>query len=404
MKIFVTLRVAGRALLRNKMRSILTMLGMIIGVGAVIVTVSLGNGAKAQMEAQIAGLGQNVVIVYAWSVNRGGVRSGFGSAGTLTVDDAAALQREIPEIITLSPERRYNAQVAAGDLNWSTSIQGEGETYLDIRHWPLSDGAMFSEQDVHGANKVAIIGQTVASQLFPDGDVVGQAMRVKNVPFIVLGVLSPKGLSVQGQDQDDVIIMPYTTLMKRLQGVTSLSSVTVQTVSAGALSSVQQQITDILRQRHRTNPLTDDFTVRTQQEIADVSNSQSETMRALLAGVALVSLLVGGIGIMNIMLVSVTERTREIGIRMAVGAHGRDILTQFLTEAVMLSLLGGILGISAGVEGSRLVTYFKQWPTLIPTVWIVVSFVVSGVVGVFFGFYPAWKASQLDPIDALRYE
>jgi putative ABC transport system permease protein len=233
---------------------------------------------------------------------------------------------------------------------------------------------------------------------------VGQAMRVKNVPFIVVGVLSPKGLSVQGQDQDDVVIMPYTTLMKRLQGVTSLSAVTVQTVSAGALTSVQQQITDILRQRHRTSPLTDDFTVRTQQEIADVSNSQSETMRALLAGVALVSLLVGGIGIMNIMLVSVTERTREIGIRMAVGAHGRDILTQFLTEAVMLSLLGGILGIGAGVEGSRLVTYFKQWPTLIPTVWIVVSFIVSGVVGVFFGFYPAWKASQLDPIDALRYE
>ncbi len=404
MKLLVTLRVAVRALLRNKMRSALTMLGMIIGVGAVIVTVSLGNGAKAQMEAQIASLGQNVVLIFNGSFNRGGVRSGFGGAGTLTVDDAAALAREIPEIVTISPERRYNAQIAAGDLNWSTSILGESETYLDIRQWPLSQGNMFTEQDVHGANKVAIIGQTVATQLFPEGDAVGQVLRIKNVPFIVDGVLSPKGLSVQGQDQDDVIIMPYTSLMKRLQGVTTLSGVTVQTVSPGALSSVQDQIVSILRQRHRTTPLTDDFIVRTQQEITDVANNNSQTMRALLAGVALVSLLVGGIGIMNIMLVSVTERTREIGIRMAVGAHGRDILMQFLIEAVTLSLLGGALGISLGIGGSRLLTYVEYWPTLIPTFWIVVSFIVSAVVGVFFGFYPAWKASQLDPIDALRYE
>jgi putative ABC transport system permease protein len=404
MKFFATLRVAARALRRNKMRSILTMLGMIIGDRAVIVTVSLGDGAKAQMEAQIASLGQNVVMVYSGSFNRGGVRSGFGGAGTLTVDDAAALQREIPEIITLSPERRYNAQIAAGDLNWSTQIQGESDTYLDVRQWPLSQGAMFTEQDVRSANKVAIIGKTVADQLYPDGDAVGEAMRIKNVPFTVLGVLSPKGLNMYGQDQDDVIIMPYTSLMKRLQGVTTLSGVIAETVSASALSSVQDQITGILRQRHRTTPLTDDFIVRTQQEITDVANSNSQTMRTLLAGVALVSLLVGGIGIMNIMLVSVTERTREIGIRMAVGAHGRDILMQFLTEAVALSLLGGILGITLGVGGSNLLTYFEQWPTLVPTLWIVVSFIVSALVGVFFGFYPAWKASQLDPIDALRYE
>jgi putative ABC transport system permease protein len=404
MNFFATLRVAARALRRNKMRSILTMLGMIIGVGAVIVTVSLGDGAKAQMEAQIASLGQNVVLVFNWSVNRGGVRSGFGGAGTLTVDDAAALAREIPEIITISPERRYNAQIAAGDLNWGTSILGESETYLDIREWPLAEGSMFTEQDVRSANKVAIIGKTVATQLFPDGDAVGQVMRIKNVPFIVDGILTPKGLSLQGQDQDDVVIVPYTSLMKRLQGVTTLSGVTVEAANAAAMSSVQQQVIDILRQRHRTTPLTDDFIVRTQQEITDVANNNSATMRTLLAGVALVSLLVGGIGIMNIMLVSVTERTREIGIRMAVGAQGRDILMQFLTEAVALSLLGGILGISFGVGGSRLMTYFKQWPTLIPTFWIVVSFIVSAVVGVFFGFYPAWKASQLDPIDALRYE
>ena len=404
MKLLVTLRLAARALRRNKMRTILTMLGMIIGVGAVIVTVSLGNGAKAQVEAQIASLGQNVVLVFNGSFNRGGVRSGFGGAGTLTVDDAAALQREIPEIITISPERRYNAQIAAGDLNWSTSIIGESETYLDIRQWPLSQGSMFTEQDVHGANKVAIIGQTVATQLFPDGDAVGQAMRIKNVPFIVVGVLSPKGLSVQGQDQDDVVVLPYTSLMKRLQGVTTLSGVTVQAVSASALSTVQDQIISILRQRHRTNPLTDDFIVRTQEEITAAANNTSQTMRVLLVAVAIVSLVVGGIGIMNIMLVSVTERTREIGIRMAVGAHGRDILTQFLTEAVTLSMLGGVLGITLGVVGSWLLTHYGQWPTLIPTFWIVISFIVSAVVGVFFGFYPAWKASQLDPIDALRYE
>jgi putative ABC transport system permease protein len=404
MKLLVTFRLAARALRRNKMRTILTMLGMIIGVGAVIVTVSLGNGAKAQVEAQIASLGQNVVLVFNGSFNRGGVRSGFGGAGTLTVDDAAALQREIPEIITISPERRYNAQIAAGDLNWSTSIIGESETYLDIRQWPLSQGAMFTEQDVHGANKVAIIGQTVATQLFPDGDAVGQAMRIKNVPFIVVGVLSPKGLSVQGQDQDDVVVLPFTSLMKRLQGVTTLSGVTVQAVSAAALSTVQDQIIAILRQRHRTNPLTDDFIVRTQEEITAAANNTSQTMRILLVAVAIVSLVVGGIGIMNIMLVSVTERTREIGIRMAVGAHGRDILTQFLTEAVTLSMLGGVLGITLGVVGSWLLTHFGQWPTLIPSFWIVVSFIVSAVVGVFFGFYPAWKASQLDPIDALRYE
>jgi putative ABC transport system permease protein len=404
MNFFATLRVAARALRRNKMRTILTMLGLIIGVGAVIVTVSLGNGAKAQMEAQIASLGQNVVLVYSGSFNRGGVRSGFGGAGTLTVDDAAALAREIPEVITISPERRYNAQIAAGDLNWSTSIQGESETYLDIRQWPLAEGSMFTEQDVHGANKVAIIGQTVATNLFPDGNAVGQVMRVKNVPFIVDGVLAAKGLSVQGQDQDDVIIMPYTSLMKRLQGVTTLSGVTVQTISADALDTVQEQIIEILRQRHRTTPITDDFIVRTQKEITDVVNNNSATMRILLVAVAIVSLVVGGIGIMNIMLVSVTERTREIGIRMAVGAHGRDILTQFLTEAVTLSILGGILGITLGVGGSWLLTHFGGWPTLIPTLWIVISFIVSAVVGVFFGFYPAWKASQLDPIDALRYE
>jgi putative ABC transport system permease protein len=404
MKILATLRVAARALRRNKMRTILTMLGMIIGVGAVIAMVSIGNGAKAQVEAQIASLGQNVVLVYSGSVNRGGIRSGFGSAGTLTIEDANAIGREIPEVVAVSAEQRSSAQTAVGNQNWFTSLQGESESYLDIRQWPLSEGAMFSEQDVRGANKVAIIGQTIVTNLFPDGDPVGQVIRIKNVPFTVVGVLIAKGLSVQGQDQDDVIIMPYTSLMKRLQGVTTLRGITVQTVSADALNTVQQQIMDLLRQRHRTNPLTDDFTVRTQQEIADAANATSSVMRMLLFAIACVSLLVGGIGIMNIMLVSVTERTREIGIRMAVGAHGRDIRLQFLTEAVALSVLGGLIGIALGVSTSKLLAVKMNWPTLTSVDSIVYAFFFSAAVGIIFGFYPAHKASQLDPIDALRYE
>ncbi len=404
MKLFVTLKVAGRALRRNKLRTILTMLGMIIGVGAVIATVSFGNGAKAMVEQQFAALGQNVVLVYSGSFTSKGVRSGFGGAGTLTVDDVAAIGREVSGIVSVSPEQRSSAQVAVGNLNWFTSLQGESETYLDIRQWPLSDGAMFTEQDVKGASKVAVIGQTIVSNLFPDGDPIGQAIRIKSAPFIVVGVLKAKGLSVQGQDQDDVIIMPYTSLMKRLQGVTTLRGINISTASPADLAPVQQQIIDLLRQRHRTTPGADDFTVRNQQELADSANSASETMRNLLFGVALVSLLVGGIGIMNIMLVSVTERTREISIRMAVGAHGKDILTQFLTEAVTLSVLGGGLGIALGMIGSTLVAKYRDWPNLTPVNWIVFSFIVSAAVGVLFGLYPAWKASQLDPIDALRYE
>ena len=405
MKFFVTLRVAARALRRNKLRTILTMLGMIIGVGAVIVTVSLGNGAKAQVEAQIASLGQNVVQIYSGSFTRGGVRSGFGGAGTLTVDDATAIGREVPEAVAISPEQRSSAQIAVGNANWFTSLQGESETYLDIRQWPLAEGAMFTEQDVRSANKVCIIGQTVAKQLFPDGDAVGQAIRIKSAPFIVVGVLTPKGISAQGgQDQDDFVLMPYTSLMKRLQGVTTLRTINISTANAADLDQVQEQITALLRQRHRTTPTTDDFTVRNQQEIAEAANSASQTIRMLLLVVALVSLLIGGIGIMNIMLVSVTERTREIGIRMAVGAHGLDILMQFLTEAVTLSILGGMCGIALGIEGSKLVAASQGWATLTPMFWVIMSFVFSAGVGVVFGLYPAWKASQLDPIDALRYE
>ncbi len=406
MKIFAVLRVAARALRRNILRTILTMLGMIIGVGAVIATVSLGNGAKAQVEAQIASLGRNVILIFSGSVNRGGIRSGFNAAGTLTVDDAAAIAREIPDVSIVSPEVRGGTQVAAGNQNWGTSIQGEGEDYLEIRQWPLSQGSMFTAQDVRGANKVAVIGKTVADQLYPDGEVIGQVIRIKNVPFIVVGELIPKGLSAQGgQDQDDVVIVPYTSAMKRLFGSTTLRGITAQAASADLLSSAQKQSTDLLHQRHRLRPdQDDDFIVRTQEEITQAANNASSTMRGLLAGVAFVSLIVGGIGIMNIMLVSVTERTREIGIRMAVGAHGRDILKQFLTEAVALSIVGGALGILAGVAGAKIMAAQNGWPALTPGDWIFYAFIVSALVVIFFGFYPAWKASQLDPIDALRYE
>jgi putative ABC transport system permease protein len=405
MRIWATIKIAVRALRRNKMRTLLTMLGMIIGVGAVIAMVSIGNGAKSQIETQIAGMGQNVVLVFSGSFNRGGARSGWGGAGTLTIEDAEAIQREILGVTVISPEIRTRAQIAAGNQNWNTSIQGEGPEYFDIRQWPLAEGAPFTAQDVRNANKVAVIGKTIADQLFPGEDPIGQVVRVKNVPFIITGMLIPKGLSVQGQDQDDLIIIPYTSAMKRVQRVTTLGSIIVQAAKPTLLSPVQQQIIELLRQRHRITPGKDeDFTVRNQQEIAEMATAQSKTMTALLLGVAVISLIVGGIGIMNIMLVSVTERTREIGIRMAIGARGRDILLQFLVEAVTLGVFGGLVGIGGGILASKLIAAKWNWPALVPPEWIFLAFLVSAVVGIFFGFYPARKASRLDPIDALRYE
>jgi putative ABC transport system permease protein len=405
MKVFVIILVAARALRRNKLRTVLTMLGMIIGVGAVILMQSIGDGAKSQVEAQIASLGQNVVLIFSGSFTRGGVKSGWNNAGTLSVEDAIAIEREVPDITVISPEFRNGTQIAAGNQNWSTTIQGESADYLQIRNWALVDGAMFTPGDVRAAAKVAIIGKTVADQLYPEGDSVGKVLRIKNVPFIVVGELIPKGLSVMGSDQDDVVIVPYTSSMKRLFGGTNLRGITAQATSTKALATAQQEIIDLLRQRHRITPgHDDDFTVRTQEEIAQMANSASETIRWLLFSIACVSLVVGGIGIMNIMLVSVTERTREIGIRMAVGAHGKDILLQFLTEAVALSVVGGSLGIVMGVGCSRLIAEQLHWPTLTSPFWIMVSFFASALVGIAFGFYPAWKASKLDPIDALRYE
>jgi putative ABC transport system permease protein len=399
------MKIAVRALRRNKLRTLLTMLGMIIGVAAVIAMVGIGNGAKSQIESQIASLGQNVILIFSGSMNRGGVHSGWGSSGTLTLDDAEAIQREIPGVTVVSPEVRSGTQIAAGNQNWSTSILGESADYFTLRQWPLREGAPFTEQDVRSANKVAVIGQTIADQLFPGEDPIGQIIRIKSAPFIIVGILIPKGMSMMGSDQDDVVVVPYTSAMKRLFGMTTVRTINAQTASASLLNPVQQQITSLMRQRHRIIPgHDDDFTVRNQQEIADMATEQSKTMTYLLAAIACVSLLVGGIGIMNIMLVSVTERTREIGIRMAVGARGHDILLQFLTEALTLSIIGGVIGIGIGMGASKIIEVWKHWPVETPSVWILASFLVSAAVGIFFGFYPARKASQLDPIDALRYE
>lgn len=404
-RIWATVKIAVLALRRNKLRTLLTMLGIIIGVGAVIGAVSLTNGAKSQIESQIASMGQNVVLVWSGSMTRGGVHTGWGSAGTLTIEDAEAIRREIPGVTMVSPEIQSGAQIAAGNQNWSTRVLGEAPEYFDIRQWPIVLGASFSDQDVRSANKVTVIGKTIADQLFPGEDPLGQVLRIRNVPFTVVGVLLAKGMSVQGQDQDDLLVIPYTSAMKRVQRVNTLRSMLVQAAKPTLLTPVQQQITELLRQRHRIGPgRDDDFTVRTQQEIAEMATAQSKTMTMLLGAVAMVSLIVGGIGIMNIMLVSVTERTREIGIRMAIGARGRDILLQFLTEAVTLSVIGGLIGIAAGVGISRLLASRMNWPTLIPTEWVAYAFLFSAIVGIFFGFYPARKASRLDPIEALRYE
>ncbi|HUJ72366.1 MAG TPA: ABC transporter permease [Verrucomicrobiae bacterium] len=405
MRAVTTLNVALRALRRNKLRSVLTTLGIIIGVGAVIAMVGIGSGAKAQVEAQIASLGENVILIFSGSVTSSGLHTGWGSAGTLKIEDAEAIAREIPGVTIVSPEVRTQRQVGAGSQNWYTQILGEGPDYFDLRQWPLADGAPFTDQDVRGASKVCIIGKTVAQQLYGNEDPLGQIVRVQGVPFTVIGILTPKGLSVMGTDQDDVIVMPYTSAMKRVIGTTSLRAINVQAASADLLASVQKQIIGLLRQRHRiTAGKDDDFTVRNQEEIAEAATATTRVMTVLLGAIASVSLVVGGIGIMNIMLVSVTERTREIGIRMAVGAHARDILLQFLSEAITLSSLGGIIGIVLGVASAKILSAVAKWPTLISISSIVIAFLFSAAVGVFFGFYPARKASRLDPIEALRYE
>ncbi|PYJ72010.1 MAG: multidrug ABC transporter substrate-binding protein [Verrucomicrobia bacterium] len=405
MRIVPTFNVAFRALRRNKMRSVLTALGIIIGVGAVIAMVGIGNGAKSQVEAQIASLGQNVILIFSGSTTSSGIRTGWGGAGTLKIEDAEAIRREVPGVIGVSEEVVSTTQVAAGNQNWFTRIYGESADYFDIRQWPLADGASFTPQDVRSANKVCVIGRTTATQIYGNENPIGQILRIKEVPFTVTGVLTPKGLSTQGVDQDDIVIMPYTSAMKRVIGGTTLRNINVQIGDARQVEAAQQQIISLLRQRHNIRPgRDDDFTVRNQQEIAEAATATSRVMTLLLGAIAGVSLVVGGIGIMNIMLVSVTERTREIGVRMAVGAHGSDILTQFLIEAVTLSSVGGVIGIICGIGASKILSAYAHWPTLISVSSIAIAFLFAAAVGIFFGFYPARKAAALDPIEALRYE
>ena len=402
MRILSTIIVALRALRRNAMRSVLTALGIIIGVAAVIAMVSIGNGAKAQVESSIASLGQNIISIFPGNFTTGGVRGGFGTASTLTVEDALAIRHEVAGVVNLSPEMQDRAQILANGLNWNSRIQGEDISFLDIRIWSITEGTMFTEADVRSATKVCVIGTTVADQLFQGLDPVGQTLRIRNIPFKVVGLLASKGFNYFGQDQDDTVIIPYTSHLKRLARRPFLNSIVIQASAPEQMARVQQDITDLLLQRR--NGREQDFTVRNQQELAEAATASSKTMTSLLAAIAGVSLIVGGIGIMNIMLVSVTERTREIGIRLAVGAHGRDVLTQFLIEAIILSLLGGTLGILLGVGSAKFIGDYNNWPIQISTFWVLLSFGISGIIGIAFGFFPAFKASQLDPIEALRYE
>lgn len=403
MRITSTTVVAARALKRNTMRSILTALGIIIGVGAVIAMVSIGNGAKSQVEAQVASLGQNIITVFPGSTTTGGVRGGFGSSSSLTAEDADAIAEEVPGIVAVSRSLRSRDQVLANGQNWRPSIAGEDPEILDIRVWPLVSGEMFTARDVASANKVCVVGQTIVDQLFDGEDPVGQTLRVGRIPVKILGVLSKKGFNYFGSDQDDTVILPYTTVMRRLgRPRTNISSITIQAASPDLIGPVKLEIESLLSQRR--NGREPDFMVRDQLELAETATATSKTMTVLLGAIAGVSLLVGGIGIMNIMLVSVTERTREIGIRLAVGAHGNDVLLQFLFEAVLLSVLGGGLGVALGIGASQVVASTLNWPVLISVPAIVIALSVSAIIGIFFGFYPARKAAMLDPIDALRYE
>ncbi|HPT17192.1 MAG TPA: ABC transporter permease [Kiritimatiellia bacterium] len=405
MKFSSTWTIALRALRRNLMRSGLTMLGIIIGVAAVIAMVAIGTGAKEQVAASIAQIGQNTVLVLSGAPSRGGVRGGFGSAPTLTRQDYEAIRKEVSGVLRATPDVRKNAQVMAGNQNVNTTINGAGEDYVDIRAWDFADGGNFSSADVKAATKVAILGNTVATNLFGDASPVGQIVRIQNAPYVVVGLLKPKGMSMMGSDQDDVVLVPWSSALVRLTGTDSFRSITVQAESAEQVEQVMEDIGALLRQRHRLREgAEDDFHIHSQQEIMEMATSTAKTMTILLGAIAGVSLLVGGIGIMNIMLVSVTERTREIGVRMAVGARGGDILLQFLVEAVVLSVGGGLIGIGLGVGVAKIVSAKVGWNTLVSPESVALAFAFSAAIGIFFGFYPARKAAGLDPIEALRYE
>ena len=404
MKFLTILKVGLKAIARNKMRSALTALGIIIGVACVIAMVGVGKGSQAAIQSQISSLGTNFLMVFPGVATQSGARI-FTGESTLTEDDVAAVKAECPSVAYVSPMSRSAGQLVAGNLNWGTQVQGVGVEWPFIRSWNTSLGVFFGESEVRSASKVCLLGSTVATALFGDQNPVGESVRIKNFPFRVIGVLETKGGNTQGQDQDDTVVAPYTTVMRLLKGRNRIDMFMVSAVSQDAVPQAQAEIEALLRQRHRIPTGGDaDFMIRSQQEIAQTADETSKTLSLLLASAASISLLVGGIGIMNIMLVSVTERTREIGIRMAIGAKGKDILTQFLVEALTLSVAGGGIGILLGVGASRFLAWKAGWSIALPPESILLAFGFSAAIGVFFGFYPARKASRLDPIEALRYE
>mgnify|MGYP001576313066 CR=1 FL=1 len=403
-----TIKISLRAIRVNKMRSALTMLGIIIGVAAVITMLAVGTGARQKIEEQISGLGSNLLIILPGATTSGGARMGAGTQPTLSMGDAEAIQKESPAVLSVAPVLGGVAQVVYGNQNWATSITGTTSAILDVRDWRLSEGRPFTDDDIRSASKVCLLGQTVADNLFGGIDPIGQVVRIKKVPFTVIGLLEAKGQSPMGQDQDDTIFVPVTAAQKKLFGTAfpgMVRIISVKAKSAEDLQSAERQITDLLRQRHRIGQgQDDDFTVRNLTQMMQAAEQSAKVMALLLGAVASVSLLVGGIGIMNIMLVSVTERTREIGIRMAIGAKTWDIRLQFLIEALILSLIGGTFGIITGISGSKILSMIADWPTIVSTLSVFLAFGFSGIVGIFFGYYPAMKASRLDPIEALRYE
>jgi putative ABC transport system permease protein len=400
-----TLRLALQALIRNKARSLLTMLGIVIGVAAVIVTVAIGTGARVQVQNSIDSLGSNLIVVQPGSVTTTGAKSGFGGASTLTPADGLAIAG-LPGVAAVSPLVTVRTQVVAGENNWQTTIAGVAPTYTFVRSWPVASGRLFTQDDVASTAKVAVLGQTVVQQLFPTGaNPIGATVVIKGAPFVVIGTLAPLGQSGTGQDQDDTVLIPYTSAMERLTGLTTVNQLMISAASADRIDAVQSEVTALLEARHRiVAPQPDDFQVRNLQSIAQAASATGTVMEVLLAGVAAVSLIVGGIGIMNIMMVSVTERTREIGLRMSVGARGKTILRQFLAEAVVLSTIGGLVGVVGGSIFTALVAAIAKWPTDIPFSSVVLSVAFSALVGIFFGYYPAKKASELHPIEALRFE
>lgn len=408
MKIVNLIRIALRALIRNKLRAFLTMLGIIIGVGAVIAMVAIGQGSKKSIQDQLSTMGSNMVTIRPNSNQTpgGGARLDVSTVQSLTLDDVKAIQQQAQYVNAVSPAVQTRGQAINASMNWPTTIQGVSPDYMTIRNWPLKEGITFTDADVNSSAKVCILGQTVVDNLFdPTDDPVGKIIRFNKIPFKVIGVLATKGENAFGQDQDDIIIAPYTTVQKRIMAIQYIQTIYASAINEESSDVATGELSDILRTSHKlTNGAQDDFTVRTQAELINTFSSTSQLLTVLLAAIAGISLVVGGIGIMNIMYVSVTERTKEIGLRMSIGARGIDILMQFLIEAIVISVTGGILGVLLGLGASQLITLLLSWPTLVSKYSIILSFVVCAVTGVFFGYYPAQKASRLDPIEALRYE